>query len=114
MTYKEIDIAICEHVMGWTVKKSKVTKSLRIHNGSFFFANLEEYKFSSDMNFAYKMEQEIENKGFQVLYGDILGRYVQDQHRDKFSHPSMNWICAHASPRVRCLAALEAVGAPCD
>lgn len=66
MTNQEIDILICEKLMGWKVKKSKFTKRLRLHNGSFFFGNLDDYRFSSDMKDASKILELATNGGFKL------------------------------------------------
>lgn len=66
--------------------------------------------YSSDMNLSRLVEQEIERCGLQSQYGDILAIIEQDMCKDCATHPPMNWLCAHASPKSRCLAALKTVG----
>lgn len=111
MTDEEINRRIVEEVMGWTVKESRFGKRLRLHNGSYFFDNLDNYSFPTNISHAFEMENAIEARGLSSKYGDALARIEQEQFsKEEFIHPSMNWLCAHASPKNRCLAALEVCG----
>lgn len=138
MTDRELDALVAVHIMGWVWKTDQnylVTTGKKVgepwrfltpHDGVFqnvtpWNGTPMEWKdngafpehYSTDMNAAFKMEHLLSRKeGLAFIYGDNLATIAQDdwgKESGRIGHAPMNWICAHASPRIRCLAALKTI-----
>lgn len=92
--------------MGWSSVIPGGTK-----RGAGWAYNLPRY--STDIAAAFEMESMLcKTEGLAAVYGDNLAALVQedwDLESGNFGHVPMNWACAHASPALRCLAALQTV-----
>lgn len=128
MTNEELDVLVAEKVLGLAPCKAWQYSNMGAaggalsenrgceHGAKCYPADpkLPRANYSLHLMATWQMEEELFARGLHAEYGDHLARLAQEGHaatRHPMSHPPINWLCAHAPARTRCLAALLAVGA---
>lgn len=111
MTNRKIDELVGTKVMGWSIKRSKFSRKLRLHNGSFFFANLEDYKFSTNPALIPMLERRMDSLNKSTQYATALCEVVLGPKGCCSTGILFDSVfkVATATPKQRCLAALKAL-----
>ena len=121
MSDVELDNAIAEKVMGWTVKEGEGFHGFK----TYWFGSPDRrfcysYRPSTDHGHAFEVEEEIRRKDFEERCVFALCRLVGVPEFSQTTMARDNWCgrkfrsselfaLAHASPRQRCIAAMMAV-----
>lgn len=110
MSPREIDAQVATDLFGWKfyAARPKFTSDLYLDDRGEI---VDLPFFSSQIAAAMEVQYEIHKRRLHLEYAHYLMLEVGIERPAQTAVEAIAWLCANASPRQRCLAALRAVGA---